>query len=138
MNTEGPLLSLVKNIILPLIFVLAPLDDSPSYLNGGASHIVIRRCQVVQMSHLSHVCSECGSCAHVLCVLVRGSGVRMGCNGKILSDIGADWLHSLCRLLDRYEGLKEEGKLHRFMEKKRKKNAAKDHRWLPNKRQDRG
>lgn len=39
---------------------------------------------------------------------------------------------------DRYEGLKEEGKLSKFMEKKRKKNAAKDHRWLPSKRQDRG
>lgn len=38
----------------------------------------------------------------------------------------------------RYEGLKEEGKLSKFMEKKRKKNAAKDHRWLPSKRQDRG
>lgn len=38
----------------------------------------------------------------------------------------------------RYEGLKEEGKLTKFMEKKRKKNAAKDHRWLPAKRQDRG
>ena len=40
--------------------------------------------------------------------------------------------------LHRYEGLKEEGKLSKFMEKKRKKNAAKDHRWLPSKRQDRG
>ena len=40
--------------------------------------------------------------------------------------------------LNRYEGLKEEGKLSKFMEKKRKKNAAKDHRWLPSKRQDRG
>ncbi|CAN0204493.1 unnamed protein product, partial [Hapterophycus canaliculatus] len=38
----------------------------------------------------------------------------------------------------RYEGLKEEGKLSKFMEKKRKKNAAKDHRWLPSKRQERG
>lgn len=38
----------------------------------------------------------------------------------------------------RYEGLKEEGKLSKFMEKKRKKNAAKDHRWLPSKRQNRG
>ncbi|CAM9259291.1 unnamed protein product [Pylaiella littoralis] len=41
-------------------------------------------------------------------------------------------------LEQRYEGLKEEGKLSKFMEKKRKKNAAKDHRWLPSKRQDRG
>eukprot|EP00903_Cladosiphon_okamuranus_P017529 g16144.t1 len=41
-------------------------------------------------------------------------------------------------LEQRYEGLKEEGKLSKFMEKKRKKNAAKDHRWLPSKRQNRG
>ncbi|CAM9153544.1 unnamed protein product [Ascophyllum nodosum] len=38
----------------------------------------------------------------------------------------------------RYEGLKEQGKLGKFMEKKRKRNAAKDHRWLPAKRQDKG
>ncbi|CAM9781053.1 unnamed protein product [Ectocarpus sp. 12 AP-2014] len=38
-------------------------------------------------------------------------------------------------LEQRYEGLKEDGKLSKFMEKKRKKNAAKDHRWLPSKRQ---
>lgn len=42
------------------------------------------------------------------------------------------------RRCHRYEGLREEGKLGKFMEKKRKKNAAKDHRWLPAKRQDRG
>ncbi|CAM9554986.1 unnamed protein product [Sphacelaria rigidula] len=41
-------------------------------------------------------------------------------------------------LEQRYDDLKEEGKLGKFMEKKRKKNAAKDHRWLPAKRQDRG
>eukprot|EP00752_Nemacystus_decipiens_P003788 g3488.t1 len=41
-------------------------------------------------------------------------------------------------LEQRYEGLKQEGKLSKFMEKKRKKNAAKDHRWLPSKRQNRG
>ncbi len=55
---------------------------------------------------------------------------------------GSSVLPEPCSLTDsplnRYEGLKEEGKLSKFMEKKRKKNAAKDHRWLPSKRQDRG
>jgi ribosomal RNA-processing protein 36 len=31
----------------------------------------------------------------------------------------------------RYEELKKDGKVAKFVEKKRKKNAAKDHRWLP-------
>ncbi|KXZ45096.1 hypothetical protein GPECTOR_58g545 [Gonium pectorale] len=34
-------------------------------------------------------------------------------------------------LLAKYQELKERGKLDKFMEKRRKKNAAKDHRYLP-------
>ncbi|CAM9737763.1 unnamed protein product [Discosporangium mesarthrocarpum] len=40
-------------------------------------------------------------------------------------------------LEQRYAVLKEEGKLKKFMEKKRKQNASKDHRWLPAKRRAR-
>eukprot|EP00952_Eustigmatos_sp_NYUAD-ZCMA_P009892 40771-Eustigmatos_ZCMA.PRE.1 len=34
-------------------------------------------------------------------------------------------------LEDRYEELAKQGKLEKALEKKRKRNAAKDHRWLP-------
>ncbi|CAM9515987.1 unnamed protein product [Choristocarpus tenellus] len=37
----------------------------------------------------------------------------------------------------RFSALKEEGKLKKFLEKKRKRNASKDHRWLPSKRRER-
>ena len=36
----------------------------------------------------------------------------------------------------RYKDLKKEGKLNKFMEKKRKKNSNKDHRWMPTRRSD--
>ena len=36
----------------------------------------------------------------------------------------------------RYKELRKEGKLHKFMEKRRKKNSNKDHRWLPGRRGD--
>ncbi|CAN0907522.1 rRNA biogenesis protein rrp36 [Linum grandiflorum] len=38
------------------------------------------------------------------------------------------------RLVDKYKELKETGKLASFIEKKRKKNAAKDHRFMPYRR----
>ena len=34
----------------------------------------------------------------------------------------------------RYNELKREGKLNKFMTKKRKQNSNKDHRWLPSRR----
>lgn len=34
----------------------------------------------------------------------------------------------------RYKELRKEGKLHKFMEKRRKKNSSKDHRFLPMRR----
>lgn len=34
-------------------------------------------------------------------------------------------------LVEKYEELKSSGRLDKFMEKRRKKNAAKDHRYLP-------
>lgn len=37
-------------------------------------------------------------------------------------------------LEERFNELKKEGKLKRFMERKRRKNANKDHRWMPSKR----
>lgn len=65
-----------------------------------------------------------------------------GCFGRSFSAplaiVKVLYCHFLAIPRDRYEGLKEEGKLSKFMEKKRKKNAAKDHRWLPSKRQNRG
>ncbi len=36
----------------------------------------------------------------------------------------------------RYKELKKEGKLNKFMEKKRKKNSNKDHRWMPARRSE--
>mmetsp|Transcript_1752 Transcript_1752/g.2982 ORF Transcript_1752/g.2982 Transcript_1752/m.2982 type:complete len:299 (-) Transcript_1752:936-1832(-) len=39
-------------------------------------------------------------------------------------------------LEERYKELRQEGKLHKFMEKKRKKNSNKDHRWIPGRRGD--
>jgi ribosomal RNA-processing protein 36 len=36
--------------------------------------------------------------------------------------------------LNRYKELKKEGKLSKFLEKKRKHNASKDHRRLPGRR----
>ena len=39
-------------------------------------------------------------------------------------------------LLRRYKELKKDGKLHKFMEKRRKKNSNKDHRWLPQRRSE--
>lgn len=41
-------------------------------------------------------------------------------------------------LLDRYEHLAKEGRLGKALEKKRKRNAAKDHRWLPRSRREEG
>ncbi|GIL67430.1 hypothetical protein Vafri_20819 [Volvox africanus] len=41
-------------------------------------------------------------------------------------------------LLAKYQELKERGKLDKFMEKRRKKNAAKDHRYLPSGRRGQG
>jgi hypothetical protein len=37
-------------------------------------------------------------------------------------------------LEERYSELKREGKLNKFMTKKRKANSNKDHRWLPSRR----
>lgn len=39
-------------------------------------------------------------------------------------------------LEERYDELKKEGKLQKFLVKKRKKNANKDHRWLPYERRE--
>ena len=39
-------------------------------------------------------------------------------------------------LEDRYDELKKEGKLKKFIDKKRKRNSSKDHRWLPARRTD--
>jgi ribosomal RNA-processing protein 36 len=39
-------------------------------------------------------------------------------------------------ILSKYEELKATGGLERYMEKRRKKNAAKDHRYLPSRRPD--
>jgi ribosomal RNA-processing protein 36 len=39
-------------------------------------------------------------------------------------------------LEDRYDELKKEGKLKKFIDKKRKRNSSKDHRWLPTRRID--
>lgn len=39
-------------------------------------------------------------------------------------------------LEDRYDELKKEGKLKKFIDKKRKRNSSKDHRWLPTRRTD--
>ncbi len=39
-------------------------------------------------------------------------------------------------LEDRYDELKKEGKLKKFIDKKRKRNSSKDHRWLPVRRTD--
>ena len=39
-------------------------------------------------------------------------------------------------LEDRYDELKKEGKLKKFIDKKRKRNSSKDHRWLPVRRID--
>jgi ribosomal RNA-processing protein 36 len=38
----------------------------------------------------------------------------------------------------RYKELRKEGKLHKFMEKRRRKNSSKDHRWLPGRRSSAG
>lgn len=38
-------------------------------------------------------------------------------------------------LIAKYEDLKKSGRLEKFLEKRRKKNAAKDHRYLPSRRQ---
>jgi hypothetical protein len=40
--------------------------------------------------------------------------------------------------LFRYKELRKEGKLHKFMEKRRRKNSSKDHRWLPGRRSSAG
>lgn len=37
-------------------------------------------------------------------------------------------------LQTKFQDLQESGKLSKFMAKKRKKNASKDHRWLPTQR----
>ncbi|KAG2488489.1 hypothetical protein HYH03_012993 [Edaphochlamys debaryana] len=42
------------------------------------------------------------------------------------------------QLLAKYQELKERGKLDKFMEKRRKKNASKDHRYLPSGRRQQG
>lgn len=39
-------------------------------------------------------------------------------------------------LLAKYEELKSSGRLDKFMAKRRKKNAAKDHRYVPSTRRD--
>ena len=39
-------------------------------------------------------------------------------------------------LEERFDELKGEGKLNSFLLKKRKKNANKDHRWLPSRREE--
>uniref|UniRef100_A0A7S3M8N6 rRNA biogenesis protein RRP36 n=1 Tax=Spumella elongata TaxID=89044 RepID=A0A7S3M8N6_9STRA len=39
-------------------------------------------------------------------------------------------------LEERYKELRKDGKLHKFMEKRRKKNSNKDHRWLPTRRSE--
>jgi ribosomal RNA-processing protein 36 len=36
----------------------------------------------------------------------------------------------------KFQDLQESGKLSKFMAKKRKKNASKDHRWLPTNRKE--
>ncbi|PKI65307.1 hypothetical protein CRG98_014271 [Punica granatum] len=42
------------------------------------------------------------------------------------------------RLIKKYHSLKEEGKLEAFIEKKRRKNASKDHRYMPYRRTSHG
>jgi hypothetical protein len=37
-------------------------------------------------------------------------------------------------LEEKYNELKKEGRLNQFMEKRRKKNSNKDHRWMPERR----
>lgn len=39
-------------------------------------------------------------------------------------------------LEERFEELKREGKLQKFLDKRRKRNSNKDHRWLPYERRD--
>ncbi len=41
-------------------------------------------------------------------------------------------------LVAKYEQLRKQGKLDRYMEKRRKHNASKDHRYLPSGRRDAG